>query len=81
MLQCVQNGHEIVALANLRPSVESMQSRRDLLVVLLQRHRGPKQPRLKCISSGGKDELDSFMFQTVGHEAIEMIAEAMQLVW
>ncbi|XP_065183649.1 uncharacterized protein LOC135814455 [Sycon ciliatum] len=50
MMQCVAAGHEIVALANLRPPVET-----------------------------GQDELDSPMFQTVGHWAIEAIAECMGL--
>jgi len=50
MMQCVANGHEIVALANLKPSKES-----------------------------GKDELDSFMYQTVGHDAIHFYAECMDL--
>ncbi|XP_035674610.1 diphthine--ammonia ligase-like [Branchiostoma floridae] len=47
MMQCVAEGHQIVALANLRPQ--------------------------------GKDELDSYMFQTVGHDAIDLYAEAMSL--
>ncbi|KAI8482639.1 diphthine--ammonia ligase [Branchiostoma belcheri] len=47
MMQCVAEGHQIVALANLRPQ--------------------------------GKDELDSYMFQTVGHDAIDLYAEAMGL--
>ncbi|KAK9728364.1 hypothetical protein K7432_001153 [Basidiobolus ranarum] len=50
MMQCVANGHEIVALANLRPPPES-----------------------------GKDELDSFMFQTVGHDIIDFYSECMDL--
>ncbi|CAL8285346.1 unnamed protein product [Lota lota] len=47
MMQCVASGHEIVALANLRPA--------------------------------NTDELDSYMFQTVGHQAIDLYAEAMDL--
>lgn len=47
MLQCVAAGHEIVALANLRPSEV--------------------------------DELDSYMYQTVGHDAIDLYSEAMGL--
>lgn len=47
MVQCVAAGHEIVALANLRPE--------------------------------NKDELDSYMYQTVGHQGIELYAEAMGL--
>ncbi|XP_054827756.1 diphthine--ammonia ligase [Eublepharis macularius] len=51
MMHCVAAGHEIVALANLRPAE----------------------------NKEGKDELDSYMYQTVGHHAIELYAEAMGL--
>ncbi|KAM7346834.1 uncharacterized protein ACRADG_006603 [Cochliomyia hominivorax] len=47
MMQCVAEGHEIVALANLHPK--------------------------------DRDELDSFMYQTVGHMGIEILAKAMGL--
>ncbi|KAJ0009139.1 hypothetical protein NQD34_016554 [Periophthalmus magnuspinnatus] len=47
MMQCVEAGHQLVALANLRPE--------------------------------NTDELDSYMYQTVGHQAIELYAEAMDL--
>lgn len=47
MCKCVDDGHEIVALANL-------------------------------YSLSG-DEVDSFMYQTVGHEAIQAYSEAMEL--
>uniref|UniRef100_A0A0K8TRG8 Diphthine--ammonia ligase n=1 Tax=Tabanus bromius TaxID=304241 RepID=A0A0K8TRG8_TABBR len=47
MMQCVAEGHEIVALANLHPK--------------------------------DRDELDSYMYQTVGHMGIEILAEAMGL--
>ncbi|KAI9492458.1 hypothetical protein BDB00DRAFT_828195 [Zychaea mexicana] len=50
MMQCVAHGHEIVALANLKPP-----------------------------TSTGKDELDSYMYQTVGHDAIHFYAECMSL--
>ncbi|XP_067847482.1 diphthine--ammonia ligase [Heptranchias perlo] len=48
MMQCVAAGHEVVALANLRPVDH-------------------------------KDELDSYMYQTVGHEAIDLYSEAIGL--
>nr|XP_014342126.1 PREDICTED: diphthine--ammonia ligase isoform X1 [Latimeria chalumnae] len=48
MMQCVAAGHQIVALANLRPAEN-------------------------------KDELDSYMYQTVGHQAIDLYAEALEL--
>eukprot|EP00050_Salpingoeca_kvevrii_P011784 m.17914 g.17914 ORF g.17914 m.17914 type:complete len:705 (+) comp3626_c0_seq1:59-2173(+) len=45
LMECRRAGHELVAIANLRPV--------------------------------GCDEMDSFMYQTVGHEAIDLIAEAL----
>uniref|UniRef100_A0A8I3PPP7 Diphthine--ammonia ligase n=4 Tax=Canis lupus TaxID=9612 RepID=A0A8I3PPP7_CANLF len=51
MMQCVVAGHQIVALANLRPAENQV----------------------------GSDELDSYMYQTVGHHAIDLYAEAMAL--
>lgn len=47
MMKCVEDGHEIVALAHLKPK--------------------------DC------DELDSYMYQSVGHEAIRYYADAMEL--
>lgn len=54
LLHCIQNGHRIVALANLYPPV-------------------PDAP-----AGGSQDErdLNSFMYQTVGHEVIPLYAEA-----
>ncbi|XP_005885831.1 PREDICTED: diphthine--ammonia ligase isoform X1 [Myotis brandtii] len=51
MMQCIAAGHQIVALANLRPPENQV----------------------------GSDELDSYMYQTVGHHAIDLYAEAMAL--
>uniref|UniRef100_A0A8C3XHI1 Diphthine--ammonia ligase n=1 Tax=Cyanoderma ruficeps TaxID=181631 RepID=A0A8C3XHI1_9PASS len=51
MMQCVAAGHQIVALANLRPAE----------------------------NTGQTDELDSYMYQTVGHQAIDLYADAMDL--
>ena len=50
LCKCVDNGHQIVALANLYPKYDET-----------------------------NDELDSFMYQTVGHQAIESIAKALEL--
>jgi diphthine-ammonia ligase len=52
MMECIKNGHEIVALLNLRP---------------------PKS------ENNSKHELDSYMYQTVGNEILDLYAEAMQL--
>ncbi|XP_061223654.1 diphthine--ammonia ligase isoform X2 [Neopsephotus bourkii] len=51
MMQCAAAGHQIVALANLRPAE----------------------------NTGQTDELDSYMYQTVGHHAIDLYAEALDL--
>ncbi|KFQ54566.1 Diphthine--ammonia ligase, partial [Nestor notabilis] len=51
MMQCAAAGHQIVALANLRPAENTGQS----------------------------DELDSYMYQTVGHHAIDLYADALDL--
>lgn len=50
LCKCVDDGHQIVALANLYPKFDE-----------------------------AKDELDSFMYQTVGHQAIGSIAEALDV--
>ncbi|KAJ1850297.1 hypothetical protein H4R99_002314 [Coemansia sp. RSA 1722] len=50
MVKCVENGHEIVALAHIHP---------------------PK--------TSEKDELDSFMYQTVGSSGVSLIAECLSL--
>ena len=65
LLHCIQNGHRIVALANLYP------------------------PSSSSLSASGKDDgdehvgeeedLNSFMYQTVGHTLIPLYAEALQL--
>ncbi|NXY41463.1 DPH6 ligase, partial [Ceuthmochares aereus] len=51
MMQCAAAGHQIVALANLRPAE----------------------------NTGHTDELDSYMYQTVGHQAIDLYADALDL--
>ncbi|NXF72885.1 DPH6 ligase, partial [Sclerurus mexicanus] len=51
MMQCVAAGHQIVALANLRPAE----------------------------NTGQTDEMDSYMYQTVGHHAVDLYADALDL--
>lgn len=54
LLHCTQNGHRIVALANLHPPLPDTQA-------------GDAQD---------EKDLNSFMYQTVGHEVIPLYAEA-----
>ncbi|KAF9585953.1 hypothetical protein BGW38_010811 [Lunasporangiospora selenospora] len=50
LMQCVANGHTVIALANLRPPLEAK-----------------------------KDEIDSYMYQTVGHDVIHLYKDCMDL--
>ncbi|TQV99682.1 meiotically up-regulated 71 protein [Cordyceps javanica] len=55
LLHCIQNGHRIVALANLHPPLCDASAAGD---------------------SQDEKDLNSFMYQTVGHEVIPLYAEA-----
>ena len=68
MLQCVAAGHEIVALANLRPHDQS--SKLANMTKMIKDASG----KIVCFT---ENELDSYMYQTVGHQAIDYYAEAM----
>lgn len=78
MMQCVQNGHEIVALANLRPPDKG---RAKLMIDYRSFMSEFYCNRLMSfvIMPFNSDEMDSYMYQTVGHQAIDMYAEAMGL--
>lgn len=64
MMECVKNGHEIVALVNLRPPQ-------------------PQSIQNKSIQNNSEiepvQELDSYMYQSVGNELIDLIAQAAEL--
>lgn len=62
-MQCVAAGHTLVALANLQPEGKGQFF----------------STWVKLQAYYTEDELDSFMWQTVGHEAVELVAQAMQL--
>lgn len=75
LMEAVRLGHRVVALANMRPPP------------LAAGAVAPAGP-VGGIGSGGDDgaapapraaEIDSFMFQSVGHAAVEGVAEAMGL--
>ena len=63
MMECVKNGHEIVALVNLRPP--NSQSVHD------EKKSGENEELIQ--------ELDSYMYQSVGNELLETLAQAMEL--
>ncbi len=65
MIQCIRNGHELVALANLHPKKDigknDWNKKQKFFILLLI------------------DELDSYMYQSVGQEIIELFAKAIEL--
>ncbi len=65
MMECIRNGHEIVALVNLRPpqslSIQNEQT-------------SPSSSEIELIQ-----ELDSYMYQSVGNELIDLYAQAIDL--
>ena len=80
MLHCIAAGHRIVAIANMAPpqdtGVSCTPTSNSLRFLLF---RSPSFPSPHRGASLFPDEMDSYMYQTVGHEAISLLAEAMQL--
>ena len=81
LLHCLANGHEIVALARLAPPAGEggrwptfQKTGAQCEAQWLQRFYPLAVRRV-----GPADELDSFMYQTVGHEAVALVAECMNL--
>ena len=72
LLHCIENGHRIVALANLFPPS-----------ALSPKHASPDsfKPSLEDNQNIEEvsDDLDSFMYQTVGHSLIPLYSEALNL--
>jgi diphthine-ammonia ligase len=68
MIECVRNGHEIVALVNLRPP-KSLSVQNETIE---KNDIGQNIDELE-------QELDSYMYQSVGNELLDMFAQAMQL--
>ncbi|KIX97706.1 uncharacterized protein Z520_06484 [Fonsecaea multimorphosa CBS 102226] len=67
ILHCLKNGHKVVALANLYPSTRSVTSG--------QGHAPSVSPHEGDDSEG--EDLNSFMYQTVGHSVIPLYAECL----
>ncbi|EPS30533.1 hypothetical protein PDE_05485 [Penicillium oxalicum 114-2] len=78
ILHCIRNGHRVVALANLHPEERSQLSRGEP-----QEQQRPTSEDLKGQDEGwgeeGEEEedIDSFMYQTVGHSIIPLYATAL----
>ncbi|KAM7222349.1 hypothetical protein V8F06_002376 [Rhypophila decipiens] len=64
ILHCLANGHRVVALANLHPAGTSGTG------------SGTVQDSTAGTETEEKEDLNSFMYQTVGHQVIPLYAEA-----
>jgi diphthine-ammonia ligase len=80
LMQCVAAGHTIVALANILPR-RTLAGRYVFPSSIMDMRLSKIVHVLSPLSLfySISDELDSYMYQTVGHEGVELIAEAMEL--
>lgn len=69
LLHCIANGHRIVALANLHPPIPNSSSQVTTYL--------PTSEPFFLLVDGHKDELDSFMYQTVGHGLLPFYPNAL----
>ncbi len=67
MMKCVQEGHEIVALVNLRPP-NSLSAQNDA-----------NDNQVTSNNQSIEQELDSYMYQSVGNELLNLYAQAIDL--
>ena len=65
VLHCIQNGHKVVALANLYPSTAA--------------EADTESTHQPVGGHGEVDDINSFMYQTVGHSIIPLYASALKL--
>lgn len=73
LLHCIANGHRIVALANLHPPIPNSPSQ-------ITTHLPTAIPEsFASLIEGTKDELDSFMYQTVGHGLLPFYPNALNI--
>lgn len=75
LLHCIRHGHRIVALANLFPVVDgSAEALQDVQFI------DPAQQQIPTaaqdVEASEEEDLNSFMYQTVGHEVIPLYAAA-----
>lgn len=71
LLYCIEHGHRLVALANLYPAVE------DGALPIETQLIDPEAPIESFDEQTGEEtDLNSFMYQTVGHEVIPLYAAA-----
>ncbi|KAH0499417.1 hypothetical protein TgHK011_006617 [Trichoderma gracile] len=74
LLHCIRHGHRIVALANLFPAADGIYEHADEVQLI----DPAEQPVSEAAEDGNaiEEDLNSFMYQTVGHEVIPLYAAA-----
>ena len=76
---CVANGHEVVALANLHPPLDGSQDS----VTVVQPGQVDEVTIPDCLGGSKNaeevEDLESYMYQTVGHHIIPLYASALDL--
>ncbi|KAG5938466.1 hypothetical protein E4U60_001362 [Claviceps pazoutovae] len=88
LLHCIRHGHHIVALANLFPAEAGKHGSgdgtgRDAGLRIILPNQKQDELAASCVPNGNNHneesankDLNSFMYQTVGHEVISLYAEA-----
>lgn len=84
LLHCRANGHRVVALANLYPETTPSGNSPEALTTAVLPGSHPSGPSTPHAPSQGREEeqqeeeadLNSFMYQTVGHQVIPLYADA-----
>ncbi len=72
LLHCLQNGHRVVALANLHPPARAPRPDRDASSSASMQEKGEEEDE-------EEDDMNSFMYQTIGHQIIPLYADALDL--
>ncbi|KAL3450306.1 hypothetical protein BJX65DRAFT_305152 [Aspergillus insuetus] len=71
ILHCIRNGHKVVALANLHPPPPSTSTHNDNVGDAKSTGKQPQN------GEEGADDIDSFMYQTIGWGVIPLYEEAL----
>jgi len=74
IIECTRLGHQVVALANLHPPRDGGDNYHKSMHTRTRRNDG-----LRCCCIVPGDEMDSFCFQTVGHDVIAAYSECLGL--
>ncbi|PYH40489.1 putative phosphatidate cytidylyltransferase [Aspergillus saccharolyticus JOP 1030-1] len=72
LLHCIRNGHKVVALANLHPAARKQQT-----VPTTPPPSSPSSIPPQDVAEEEEQDLDSFMYQTIGHSIIPLYETAL----